>query len=309
MTRRADLPPGFRSGGFTVDRARETGVSASRLRAKDLVAPTRGARLHQGHSFAERCRAVMAVVDPRVFATGISAAVLHGLPVPHGLRDILELAIPAPSRAVRRRGVTARSLRITEAEVTLVQGMRATTLARTWCELGRTLNVHALVAAGDVAVRKIGLDRLTLAARRHPDRRLHNRLAAALELLDPASESPKESELRALIVLAGLPRPRANVTLRDATGRFVARVDLLIDGFDEVLEYHGDHHRTDLRQWRRDRTRESEIESLGYHVTEVTQADLDDPIGLIHRLESTLRRRGWSAVPIRSRWFPRRGES
>lgn len=71
-----------------------------------------------------------------------------------------------------------------------------------------------------------------------------------------------------------------------------------------MLEYQGDHHRTDQRQWRRDRTREAEIEALGFHVTEITQADLDDPSGLIRRLEATLRRRGWTGTPGRSRWFP-----
>ncbi len=306
MTRRSDLPPALRSGGFTVVGARAAGVSRSRLRAKDLIPATRGARLHREHTFTERCSAVMAVLDDRVFATGRTAAMLHGLPLPHGLRDCLELGIPAPARAVRRRGVTARSLRIEESELTVVRDIRTTSIARTWCELARTLTVPALVAAGDEAVRKVGADRLAAAARRHPDRRLHARLGAALELLDPRSESPKESELRALIVLAGLPGPVPNVTLRNAAGRFVARVDLLIEEFEEVLEYHGDHHRTNLLQWRRDRTRESEIESLGYHVTEVTQADLDQPERLIRRLEATLRRKGWSATPTRSRWFPRR---
>ncbi|MBM7503092.1 hypothetical protein ACFPER_06390 [Agromyces aurantiacus] len=247
---------------------------------------------------------MLEVLDARVFATGVTAAVLHGLPVPLALRNRLELAIPAPARAVRRRGVTARSLRIAESELTEFSGIRITSIARTWCELARTISVPELVAAGDVAIRRIGLEALEAAARRHPDRRLHARLAAALALLDPASESPKESELRAIVVLAGLPSPRANVTIRAPDGRFVARVDLLIEGFDEVLEYQGDHHRTDLVQWRRDRTRESELESLGYHVTEVTQADLERPERLIRRLEATLRRKGWSARPIRSRWFP-----
>lgn len=304
MTRRAELPPGLRSGGFTVHRARKAGVTASRLRANDLLIASRGARLHRKHTFIDRCRTVLAAIDARAFASGVTAAVIHRLPVPAAQQNVLELAIPAPSRAVRRRGVVARSLRITEAELTRVRGIRTTTIARTWCELARTLTVPELVAAGDVAVRKVGIDRLVLAARTHPDRRLHGRLAAALALLDPASESPKESELRALIVLAGLPRPRPNVTLRDSAGRFVARVDLLFEEFGEVLEYQGDHHRTDVRQWRRDRTREAEIEALGHHVTEVTQADLDDADKLVHRIETNLRSKGWAGRPTRSRWFP-----
>ncbi|MRX44032.1 hypothetical protein [Agromyces kandeliae] len=201
------------------------------------------------HTFVERCRTVLAVLDARVFATGTTAAILHGLPVPPTFREALEFGIPAPHRAVRRTGVTARSLRIDEVELTAVSGIRTTTLPRTWCELARTLDVPELVAAGDVALRRVGFDALARASLRHPDRRM-------------------------------------------------------FEEFGEVLEYQGDHHRTDLRQWRRDRTRESDIEALGYHVTEVTQADLDEPEAMVRRLRTTLRRRGWTADPIPSRWFP-----
>lgn len=304
MTRRADLPAGLRSGGFTVHRARQAGVSASRIRAADLIAPTRGARLHAEHTFEDRSRTVLSALTPQAFASGRTAALLHALPIPPRSADRLELAVPAPMRAVRRRGVTARSLRISEAEITVLRGIRLTTPVRTWCELARTLTVPELVAVGDALAGRVGFPALERGAERHPDRRLHGRLTAALSLLDPAAESPKESELRAVVVLAGLPSPRANVTLRARDGRFIARVDLLFEEYGEVLEYHGDHHRTDLRQWRRDRTREAEIEALGYHVTECTQSDLDDPEGLVRRLEANLRRRGWSEVPVRSRWFP-----
>ncbi|UIP57330.1 hypothetical protein DSM26151_01850 [Agromyces marinus] len=261
-------------------------------------------RLHHEHTYADKCRSTLEVLHPRAFASGTTAAVLHGLPIPATLRDRLELAVPAPARAVRRVGVKARSLRIDERELTNVGGVRVTTLSRTWCELARTLTLPQLVAAADVAVRLVGVDRLERAATYHPDRRLHARLATALDLVDAASESPKESELRALIVLAGLPRPRVNVEVRDERGRFVARVDLLFEEFGEIIEYQGDHHRTDVRQWRRDRTREAELEALGFHVTEVTQADLDDPHALIRRIAANLRRRGWRSVPNPSRWFP-----
>ncbi|MET0725006.1 MAG: hypothetical protein ABWY36_01555 [Leifsonia sp.] len=115
----------------------------------------------------------------------------------------------------------------------------------------------------------------------------------ALQLLDDHSESPKESETRAIIVLAGLPRPRANVEIHAPDGRFIARVDLLFEDYAEVLEYHGDQHRTDRRQWRRDRTREADLESVGYHVTEVTDDDLHPPDAMLDRLRRILISKGW----------------
>lgn len=152
-----------------MQRARDAGVGASRLRAKDLLVVTRGARLHVEHTFRERCRTVLAAMHERAFANGVSAAILHGLPVPQRCRDVLELAVPAPMRGVRRRGVTARSLRIREDEITRVRGIRSTTMTRAWCELSRTLTVPELVAAGDVAVRTVDREALSRAARERGD--------------------------------------------------------------------------------------------------------------------------------------------
>ncbi|HZW42285.1 MAG TPA: hypothetical protein VFE99_08270, partial [Agromyces sp.] len=84
----------------------------------------------------------------------------------------------------------------------------------------------------------------------------------------------------------------------------IARVDLLFQKYGEVVEYQGDHHRTDVVQWRRDRTRESELESHGLHVTEVTAADLARPRALVERVARNLRRQGWQGHPRYSRWFP-----
>src|SRR5438105_2781835 len=66
---------------------------------------------------------------------------------------------------------------------------------------------------------------------------------AAVELSEPASESPMESRLRMLLVLAGLPRPQAQVTLKDAEGRFLGRPDLYYPDQRVGLEYDGRIHR------------------------------------------------------------------
>lgn len=180
--------------------------------------------------------------------------------------------------------------------------------ARAWCDLTRWCSVPELVGVADHLVRTELAPPADLAAmvRRLPDRRGTAKLRAALQLVDSASESPKESELRAMLVLAGLPQVRANVPIVDR-GRTIARVDLLFDAYGEVLEYQGDHHRTDLGQWRRDRTRESELESLGYHVTEVTAADLRDSRSaraLMARVAANLTRRGWHGSLCFAPWFP-----
>ncbi|WP_160423840.1 hypothetical protein [Agromyces seonyuensis] len=177
-----------------------------------------------------------------------------------------------------------------------------TSAGRTWCDLAQVLTVPELVAVAD----RVPEEQLVEALARHPGRRHRRKLLVALGLRDPASESPPESVLRALVVLAGLPAPRVNVDIHDRAGDFVARVDQLFDEYGEILEYQGDHHRTDQQQWRRDRTREAELESLGFHVTEVTSADLARPRELVERIARNLRRRGWAGAIEYSPCFPTR---
>ena len=308
MTALRPLPPELAGLPFSVSKA--TGVTRSRLRAADLSRPFHGARLPSAAAsdhFA-RCLAATLVCHPRAFVFGVSAAALHGMPTPFmpSEHHPIEIGVPDPLRAVRRRGIRGRSMRVADDDIVTRDGMRLTSCERTWCDLAETLTVPELVAAGDWLLRSLTSTRARLedSVARHPARHGSRRLTTAVALLEPAAESPKESETRAILHLAGLPAPEVNPAVRDEYGRFVARVDLLFRDYGEVLEYQGDHHRTDIVQWRRDRARESELESLGLHVTEITNADLAAPRALVERIARNLRRRGWSGELRFSRQFP-----
>lgn len=307
MTARRPLPPRLRVRAFTVSEA--TDVSRSRLRAGDLARPFHGARIPvtSAADHEARCAAAALVCHEQAFVCHLAAAAYHGMPLPNSPeRALIDIALPAPMRAVRRRGIRGHSLLVVPDDLTELNGVRVTTPERTWCDLAGHLTVPELVAAGDWLIRSgsSSLALLAAAIERHPGRRGRGKLVVAVELLDAASESPKESELRAIVHLAGLPQPEANAVILDELGRFVARVDLLFRRFGEVLEYHGDHHRTDRKQWRRDRTREAELESLSLHVMEITDSDLRRPRDLVARIARNLRRRGWVGELAFSTYFP-----
>jgi hypothetical protein len=82
------------------------------------------------------------------------------------------------------------------------------------------------------------------------------RLRLAASLADPRSESAWETVLRLFHVLAGI-EVEPQVELFDPAGTFLARVDLLLTGTNNVHEYDGgghrkrDRQRTDLRRERR----------------------------------------------------------
>lgn len=301
MNARAPLPADLSSRPFNIAAATAAGVAPKRLRAADLETPTSGVRMPRGAPEAERRRAVLLGLRDDAFLCGASAAHELGLPLPWRVRALVEVGVPHPARAPRRTGVTARSLRVHADDVVRLRGIRVTSPERTFCDLAIRLTVPELVAVADALP---SAERLDAAVARYSDHRMRAKLKAALALRDPRRESPKESEMFALVMLAGLPAPVPQAVITDR-GRFVARVDGLFADFGEVLEYQGDHHRADVKQWRRDRTREAELESLGLHVTEVTQADLVAPRAFVGRLASSLRRRGWTGRPSFSAWFPR----
>ncbi|MGX5695490.1 hypothetical protein ACWKWP_04760 [Agromyces soli] len=302
MTARAPLPRTLAGVPFATRVALENEVSPKRLRAHDLAAPTSGARMPRGAEDSARRRAVLLALREDAFLCGASAAQEHRLPLPWRLRHVVEVGVPWPARAARRSGILARTLRLGEDDVLTRGGIRVTTPERTFCDLATRLTVPELVAVADVLP---SADRLAVTVAAYPDHRQRSKLDAALALRDPRRESPKESEMIALVLLAGLPAPVPQAVILEGR-HFVARVDAFFAEFGEVLEYQGDHHRSDLGQWRRDRTREAELESLGLHVTEVTQGDLDDARRFIARLAANLHRRGWAGAPRDSRWFPSR---
>ena len=129
--------------------------------------------------------------------------------------------------------------------------------------------------------------------------------AAALELIRQGAESRTETLLRLSIVRAGLPEPDVNVTVTHQ-GRFVGRGDLVYRRFRLVIEYDGDHHRTDTRQFDKDLGRLDDFAAAGWRVVRVSARSLfGEPERTIERIERALRAAGWQpgdrVAPNRSR--------
>jgi len=108
------------------------------------------------------------------------------------------------------------------------------------------------------------------------------RLRRAIELAEPAVESPMETRLRMLLVLAGLPRPQVQVPLRDAVVLFVGRPDLYYQRQRLAIEYDGATHRDSLAA---DNRRQNRLVNAGYRLLRFTAADVlsapDSVVGLV----------------------------
>lgn len=128
------------------------------------------------------------------------------------------------------------------------------------------------------------------------------RLRLAASLADKRSESPWETVLRLFHVLVGI-EVEPQVELFDAEGTFLARVDLLVTGTDNVHEYDGADHRKRDRQ-RSDLRRERRLAGTPYVRRGFSSEDLvRHPLVMLAEIDRSLgRRHRPSRVHLWRRW-------
>jgi very-short-patch-repair endonuclease len=124
----------------------------------------------------------------------------------------------------------------------LVNGLRVTTAAETILAAARDLGVLDLVILGDSALRLRHCTLIDLEITARQRRRGAPLLRRIIPMLDARSESAWESIMRVLHQAAEISvTPQQEIF--DERGRFVARVDLRIDGTRRIHEYDGAGHR------------------------------------------------------------------
>ncbi|UXA09329.1 DUF559 domain-containing protein [Mycobacterium sp. SMC-2] len=189
------------------------------------------------------------------------------------------------------RGVITRNWRVEPDEVTKVAGLPVTTAARTAYDLARHLPRDQAVARLDALMRArpYSVEAVLLLASRNPRARGLRRLRAALPLVDPGAASPKETWLRLLLIDAGMPVPESQIPVSEGW-RLVGVLDMGWERYKVAVEYDGDHHRTDRRQYARDQWRSRKLDELGWIVIRVIAED--KPQDVVRRVRGALVRRG-----------------
>ena len=276
---------------FRVADAANLGITVDRLRASDLDASVWGVRAtspvsdirHRCLLFAKRLRG-----DAVISHT--TAALLYGAPLDFSFEadPRVHFTTPLPASAPHAKGIVGHRARLDARDIRTLKGLRLTSPTRTWIDLGRLLTLGDLVAVGDHLVLHrapwTDLSELREAATGFSGRGSRV-LKQAAALLDDHAESRPESRLRVIIVTAGLPIPTINHTLVDSETGKQLRPDFTFRAHRVLIEYQGDYHRT-RAQWRKDMTRRSRLESMGWKVMELNADDLTDPIELAARIRA-----------------------
>lgn len=174
---------------------------------------------------------------------GAAAAAMHGAAwIPDAVPiELIHHNTRAPD------GVLIRRDGLCPGETQICDGLAVTTPERTAFDIGRRGAVCLAVVRIDSIARATGfkVDDVLRMAGAHPRSPGLRRLEAALGLVDPGAQSPRESYLRLLLIDAGLPRPQTQVPVPGADGLPVAYLDMGRPEWMVAVEYDGDHHRTD----------------------------------------------------------------
>jgi hypothetical protein len=150
-------------------------------------------------------------------------------------------------------------------EVTLVDGVAVTSVARTLLDVGRACPVHTAVAAIDAALHRNlttfdELDGVALRCWNWPRIRQAHR---ALRLADARAESPLESVSRLVLGRLGLPTPEPQVRVVDEFGRQIGRLDFYWERFGVFGEADGRSKYDDRDVLIAEKLRQEELESTG----------------------------------------------
>ncbi|QDP96781.1 DUF559 domain-containing protein [Microlunatus elymi] len=258
------------------------------------------------NNLRERARAALHVAAPGAYVSHHTAASIWGGITPSESR--IHITVPADGYRNQRRGVVVHQYRELDADVRTVAKIRISSPAQCFCELATNgLSLVDLAVLGDslVAAEVVTSDELIKMADSWPGRGARTASRAA-RMVRAGTDSPPESKLRMLIVLAGLPEPVVNYIIRHENGDWKLRFDLCYPELMILVEYDGEHHNTDPRQWARDLERREYLERLGWRIIVIQKNHLyQAPEQVVTRIRQALLDRGLpsSRCRIRPRWM------
>jgi len=227
---------------------------------------------------------------------GVSALQLAGVDIPSRMARDTRVWIQVPHnqhwpcrnevRLVRPR---------TPAPVTTLRRFPCVQLPHCWLQLAPECTIDELVELADAMTRRqhpvTTLRHLEAVVRSSPGAKGISSARIALGLACPNTDSIPETDLRLLLVRAGLPCPVVNLPIMDDCDRVLYLIDLAYEKTKTAIEYDGAGHVADRRQMENDAARRRYLEDHGWRLITVTSFDLvTNPVGIINSVRRALTR-------------------
>jgi hypothetical protein len=249
-----------------------------------------------------RAKAIIRLVPPGSYVSHHTAAEMWGAFPPADA--VTHVTLPSANGRLVRQGVRSH-YRKDLAQTTLRNGLAISTPEQTFLDLaaaGVGLVHLVVVADGMIKAGYTSPERLIEEAAQWKGGgcRLARRAAS---LAREGVDSPQETRLRLLLVLAGLPEPRVNVIIRGRDGGWRRRYDLAYEHLRLIIEYDGRQHAEDTQQWLTDIFRREELDLMRWRLVIVTSEGIyREPLRTLERVRDALLECG--AVGIRRSFKP-----
>ncbi|MEO6857264.1 MAG: DUF559 domain-containing protein [Solirubrobacteraceae bacterium] len=222
-----------------------------------------------------RYRAAVLAYEPDGVLSHRSAADLHGLRAANQAR--IELTLPGRGTCGQAGLQVHRSTTLTPADVTVKDGIRVTTVARTLADLADVLPDRAVERALEQAVSMEILDGRALDDQlaRHPRAPCLRRLTKRGPIAAP-TESDLEELFLAVCRRAGLPEPQRQHYIDPGDGAPMIRADFAWPAQRLIVETDSARHHGSARAFHGDRRRDQRLIAAGWRVIRVTWRQLTE---------------------------------
>jgi hypothetical protein len=243
-----------------------------------------------------RAKAVIRLVPNGSYISHHTAAELWGAVVPADVAA--HVTLPSAHRRQVRQGVRSH-YRKHPVQTTFRKGLPISTPEQTFLDLaavGVALVDLVVMADGIIKAGHTSPERLIEVAAQWNGRgcRLARRAAS---LAREGVDSPQETRLRLLLVLAGLPEPRVNLIIRGRDGSWRRRYDLAYEYLRLIIEYDGRKHADDTQQWLTDIFRREELDQMHWRLIVVTSEGIyQEPLRTLERVRDALLQCGATGI-------------
>jgi hypothetical protein len=234
-----------------------------------------------------RAKAVIRLVPSGSYISHHTAAELWGAAPPSDVAT--HVTLPSACGRLVRQGVRSH-YRKHRAQTTIRKGICISTPEQTFLDLAAGVGLVDLVVVADGLIKAghTSPERLGEAAAQWDGRGCRVARKAA-SLAREGVDSPQETRLRLLLVLAGLPEPRVNLIIRGRDGSWRRRYDLAYEQFRLIIEYDGRQHAEDAQQWLSDIFRREELDQICWRLVIVTSEGIyREPLRTLERVRDAL---------------------